>query len=503
MNTKRISDVIDKNDIVAWTEDVPIIISAGTGAGKSYFVKNTLYEVAKQQGEKILMLIHRRLCIDQFQMEIDNDGKSDIITLMTYQKVDKSIIKKEPIDLNKFHYIVCDEFHYFLSDSKFNNATDLSFNQILSCNSSIRIMMSATSDDITEYIDLYKHMEIKKYTVDRDWSFIESLTFFYNRKTLYKLADTVVENKDKAIFFIDSASEAYKLYEANKSNALFCCGKGDTHKKYVKKTKINNMLQSQKFKESMLITTSCLDAGVNIIDTKVKYIIADIRDIDSLIQCIGRKRQQGATDTIHLYVRAYNGQSLGGTEKQYKDKISMADYVKDYGGSAFTERYGRRQYFTGLIYDDIEIDDSGKSQIVKKVNEMQYRKIQLQLKEISEIKTYGKYSYCKLIASKFGRYDPVTQVENYDIYPEIDSKQYYLKTQINKIMYTPSDRKELIKKINVKSGKRQLKSQKALNASLEEEKLPFKIKTVDVTNPTDRKRYRHAWKVITWSWNSS
>lgn len=82
----RVSDLITVEDIQKWEPDVPVIIDAGTGVGKSYFIKNTLYDIAKEEGQKILFLIHRRKCVDQFIMEIEADGKDDVIDIVTYQK---------------------------------------------------------------------------------------------------------------------------------------------------------------------------------------------------------------------------------------------------------------------------------------------------------------------------------------------------------------------------------------------------------------------------------
>ena len=81
---QRITDVISKEDAESWTPGSNILISAPMGAGKSYFCKNTLYELAKEVGGKILMLIHRSNCVEQFKYEIEEDGKSDVIDVITY-----------------------------------------------------------------------------------------------------------------------------------------------------------------------------------------------------------------------------------------------------------------------------------------------------------------------------------------------------------------------------------------------------------------------------------
>ena len=91
---KRVSDIISVSDLESWTTDNIIIIKAGTGAGKSYFIKNILYAYARSQEKKILLLTHRSNCTDQFRMEIEAAKKSDVIEIMTYQKIEHDALNK-------------------------------------------------------------------------------------------------------------------------------------------------------------------------------------------------------------------------------------------------------------------------------------------------------------------------------------------------------------------------------------------------------------------------
>ena len=59
MVSKRVSELITMDVIRIWSPGDVITIKAGTGAGKSYFIKNILYAFAKKNHKKILMLIHR------------------------------------------------------------------------------------------------------------------------------------------------------------------------------------------------------------------------------------------------------------------------------------------------------------------------------------------------------------------------------------------------------------------------------------------------------------
>ncbi|MBU3161645.1 DEAD/DEAH box helicase family protein [Clostridium frigoris] len=63
---KRVSDLITTDVVRTWNKGDIITIRAGTGAGKSYFVKTILYAFAKKNHKRILFLIHRTNCVDQF-----------------------------------------------------------------------------------------------------------------------------------------------------------------------------------------------------------------------------------------------------------------------------------------------------------------------------------------------------------------------------------------------------------------------------------------------------
>ena len=56
MVKKRVSEIITTEEIKKWNKGDIITITAGTGAGKSYFIKNILYAFAKQENKKILFL---------------------------------------------------------------------------------------------------------------------------------------------------------------------------------------------------------------------------------------------------------------------------------------------------------------------------------------------------------------------------------------------------------------------------------------------------------------
>lgn len=470
---KRISELITVEEIRKWKTGNIISIMAGTGRGKSYWVKNILYAFAKQQNKRILYLIHRKNCIDQFKEEIKNDKKLDTISIMSYQKLETYWKYGKEFDFSSYQYIIVDEFHYFLSDSAYNKFTDISLNMILSQNNCVRIFMSATGNYMLRYINNYKHIQTKDYELPIEYNFIEDLTFFNKDETLEQFVEESISRKEKSIFFIQSAEKAYNLYKKYKKHCLFNCSKSNKHYKYVDKDKINNMLSMCKFEENILITTTVMDSGVNILDTEVKHIICDVKDVGVLIQCIGRKRQLNNKDKICLYIKTINNNKLGGMKSRLLDKIRKAKYFKENGLQEFIKKYPRESDESNIVYD-VQIGD--KDRCSKRINEMTYFKCNINMAIIDEMTSYGKYGYCKYLIDLFQyknkrgkrRYRLID--ENY----EIDLEEY-LDSIVGKKLFK-DDKNKLINIINLRDSRnRQQKSISLLNEYFEANNLPYII----------------------------
>ncbi|CAG7841158.1 hypothetical protein CLOHAE12215_02582 [Clostridium haemolyticum] len=491
MIKKRVSELITVQEIKKWAIGDVVTITAGTGAGKSYFIKNVLYAFAKANNKKILYLIHRDNCDNQFIKELERDHKTDIIKILTYQSLEYLYINhNKTFDFSMYEYVICDEYHYFLNDSTFNNTTDVSFNMIMNNTSSTKIFMSATSNKIKRYIKEYKNINTVDYELPISFDFIEDLNFYNSDKHLIKIIDNAIQNKEKVIVFLNNIESALNLYEIYRDHALFNCSK--SNKKYyrhVNSKKIDRMLENEKFDEDILITTSCFDAGVNIIDTYVKHIICDIKDVDCLIQCVGRKRIQNNNDKIHLYIKDINNNVLGQLKGNLNKKIEVAECLINYGVEALITRYGRKDYFN-IVYDDVELFNH-----TKKVNELMYFKCITDLQDIEYMLGMGKYGYRKFIANKL-------KINNYKtlVNEEIKTKdelENYLNSILGQVMLQVKDRKELIEKIDVRSNGKQLKKINNLNGALEERNIPYRIIEFATSKTINgkQKRYPNAWKV--------
>ena len=468
----RVSELITCDTIRQWSVNDTISITAGTGAGKSYWVKNILYLIAAEQKEKILFLIHRSNCINQFQNEILKDNKQDVIDIMSYQKLEAHYLKyNEHLDLREYKYIVCDEFHYFLSDATFNKSTDLSLNNILD-QKAIKVFMSATSGAIEGYLTRFKNIELVKYELPIKFDFINKLCFFNKDITNETIINYILnETNDKAIIFINSAEKAYRLFKKYEENAIFNCSQNNSkHYKYVDKDLIDDMLANEKFDKRILITTSCLDAGVNLIDDKLKYIVInDIFDIEVIKQMIGRKRLKNKDDYINLYIKSYNNNQLGGIKTKLTKRIERANYFKKYGSEKYIDKYFKDNDRDNIIYDT-----NTENGFKKVLNELMYYKLVCDIVNIAAIQMNksGKYLGFNIYVSNCLQYK-----DNY-IFIEEENTKMNLNEYLEMLIGEKLDKdkqKELIDMIDLKVNGRKQKSYNKLNEGLKMLKLPYII----------------------------
>lgn len=493
MNKKWVSEVVTIKEIESWKDNSIITISAGTGSGKSYFIKNILYAIAKRDNKRILMLIHRNNCVNQFQMEIERDSKTDVIDIKTYQSIE-SVRKRGGIyNLEQYDYIVCDEFHYFMSDASFNQFTDLSLDAILDNKNAIRIFTSATGSNMKHYLNDHKHKNLKtiNYSVKSDYKHVNKLQFFYKDETIEDYVKTAIDTKTKTMFFIQSASKAFALYDKYREHSMFNCGKSGKYYKHVDKQKVEDMLKNEKFDDLILFTTTVMDAGVNIVDNNLHHIVVDVKDTDTMIQCIGRKRLNGKDDHVNLYLKAVSNQQLGGIETHENNKMKTAEYFIVHGQRMLVKN-NYRVLHDKFVYE--ELTDTG---IELKLNKLMYFKSLTNILEIHRIKKYyGKHSYCRYLTEEVFRHNHFTVLE---ITKEVADMKDYLESMVGEVMLKPSDRAELIEMINVRDGRNNklLKSIETLNGAIKENGLDYTIEQFSISKMIEgkRKRYNFAWKI--------
>ena len=458
---QRVSDVITEEIVSTWEKGDVISISAGTGVGKSYFVKNVLYEYAKKRGEKILFLIHRTNCVTQFREEIKRDNKKDIIDIQTYQSIEAECRTGEPYNFRDYSYIVSDEFHYFIKDSSFNRFAEIGLEEILKQNDKIRIFMSATGGNMIAYFKNFRKIKVKEYEIKSNFDFINELYFYRKKSTLETIIQDCIDKQEKVIIFMQSTEEANELYKQYKNYAIFNCSTSNPkNKKYLKdidENKIKMMLKREKFEESLLITTTAMDAGVNILDSSVRNIICDLYNIDDIIQCIGRKRIVQDREKIDVYIKEQSMAELKKPLQKYKKINKKVEILLRFGIECYIQEYPRDIEVSGVFYDDIEED--GK--LVKKVNHLVWGNSVLRE---GEYENYLNFGYKGCVAESLERpkleIEPYFQFVDYEEVIQRNSITPYLEKVANKRLYK-EEQANLIEVLN-KNG---LKKKNISNAS--------------------------------------
>lgn len=470
----NVSEMITAQEINKWNNGDIITIKAGTGKGKSHFIKNSLYQHAKKDNKKILMLIHRRNCVDQFQNEIIADGKTDVVDIETYQYIDTKNRDKGrfDFDFSPYSYIIADEWHYFFNDSKFNSFTDISFNAILNQTDTIRIFMSATGDYMQRYINKHKGLATINYEIPIDFNFIERLEFFYKNETLEAYIEEAIKLNKKAIFFVYSAKQAYELHKKFKDHTLFNCSKSNDggYYQFVDEGKINAMLINERFEELILITTTTFEAGVNLKMDDLKHIVVcNVHDIGTVIQCIGRKRLK-PDEKIILHIKALSNQQLGGMETDARNEAEKANFFRENGATEYNDKYYRKRDESNIVYKESIGSDS---EVELKLNEMMFFKIITEIQEIEAMKEFkNKNNYCEYMKHLFSMNDDNCRI--LDEVEKINSLESYLDGVVGKRL-NKEDQKELIEKIDLRVDGKQQKSYKKLNGGLEMIKVDYVI----------------------------
>lgn len=330
--------------------------------------------------------------------------------------------------------------------------------------------MSATGDNMKKYLNKYKDVETIDYDIPLDFSFIKKIEFYRNRDTLFDYLNQAIENKKKAIFFINDTALAFSLHNRYKDDTLFNCSKSNKYYSFVDEDKINKMLRNERFEETVLITTTVFEAGVNIHDDELGIILCDnIRDTDTIIQCIGRKRLK-EDEQITLILKAFSNQSLGGEESKITRKIEEANLFRELGATAYTDKFYRmdNKNASGIIYNE----SIGSDSVVElRLNELMFFKLVTQLQELVTMKEYNsRDNYCEYMKDTFG----VKEAIVYEDCTTKETLESYLESLTGKKLYK-EEQNELINKIDLRVDGKQQRSFKKLNGALEMIKLNYVI----------------------------
>lgn len=483
MTKQYISDIITKEEISKWKLGEKYLIRSGTGSGKSYWVKNVLYDYCMERNRKILFLSNRTILKNQNEEDLGNK-KLEIIKTANYQYIESKIISgRKDLDyfFDPFKVIVFDEAHYFHVDSAFNRQTDVILNYLSNPpENKIIIVITATPQILLRYYDFKKE---NIYNLKTNYDYIEKLSFY----TKERVPEMVVQNlpdNEKAIYFGD-ASQAWQL-KNNFEDAIFICAKGNRlyREKEMKKS-VAEIVEKSYFSEKLLCTTKVLDNGVNIIDSQLKTIIIDTLEPLTFIQELGRKRIINSNDKINLYVRNQHNGIVNFNYMKIRDQLnSLADF-ENMTPDEFIKKYRKRVY-ADVIDNDFEVN------IAKKQN-------LFFLFDIYEKMKSEEDGYKKFICSILGKdYEQIKSISEDDILEKVNISSI-LESLVGEKLY--SEEQEKFKKsffnfiFSPKKTNYRSRAIRSINAILEEDRLPFQIISRRDAVGNKRKK-RTYWMVI-------
>lgn len=300
MTKDYVIDII-KDKYKEWSIGDNIIINFQTGSRKTTFILRIFAQYLSQINDNaILYLVPRTELKEHIIKEIKKCFVTNV-TVMTYQDLENKIFNEDK-EINGYRYIVCDECHYFIADS-WNRKTEVSWQYILG-HDSLKIWMSGTGFRVFQILkNLYNRKELHgnlyEYEGCYDYQYIENI-YFFNSKNKFEYIKSVINNVpigEKAVYFCSIIKDGNKIFKSIKNKDVFFLTSTEKKSNYNKEAKIQN----NKFDADILIATSVIDTGISLEDEQITNIITDIYNVETLVQCIGRKRiNKGEKIVLHI-----------------------------------------------------------------------------------------------------------------------------------------------------------------------------------------------------------
>lgn len=233
---------VEIQDFKDWKAGV-YLIEAGCGMGKNYFVFNTLFPYAQQNGKRMLVFSNRVALREQQQAQTQEKD----IKLITYQSLEhdeylgtmqdtKDKVRGLMQQVGEYDYIILDEAHYLYQDAPFNKNTETIIELIEKYRSSkIIVLLSATPDLLKKYLRIDK-----PYFFKADYSYIKEVQYYTKRDTLDEIISKIPED-EKIVMFADSKD---RLKELHSEYLVTGCSSPSTSNSNVESSVSSEVIQS-------------------------------------------------------------------------------------------------------------------------------------------------------------------------------------------------------------------------------------------------------------------
>lgn len=406
LNLKWVADSIG-NDFIKWRKGDTVLISAQTGTGKTWFIKNVLLDFMESY-EKLLFVCNRTNLKRQIKNDLldkfDYDAPDDIdvldkittidgrITIASYHAIHNEIIEEMYGDgscnFDHYDYVVFDECHFLYADGAFNNKIRLAYERIVNkqYDNPIKIFISATIHEISPHIKMAVDLEneishafgnkgakIHEYNTGIDYSYIKPKYF----KRIDNIINLIKNDKsnEKWMIFISDLNVGYKILEELGEDNCSLIKSG------TKSDELDSIINTSKFNKKVLVCTKALDNGININDPLLKNMVIMAWDQISFIQMLGRKRINiENADQVNLFIQTRYKKAFKSKLQGYNDKMSDVN-LREQNPTLFYKKYDNDlkdfSERNDIFYRDgetgeIEINPIGKKRLIKDIEFAEY-----------------------------------------------------------------------------------------------------------------------------------
>ncbi len=346
-----VGDLLTDEKIRMVSSESPAMIISQTGTGKSTLVLDKILGLVKEEGKRLLILASRTALASQYKREIAKKEMPELLEELTplgikrkkdfgfveiwsYQYAYYQLIGKE-CNFSEYGAVIFDECHFFVQDAAFDRFThetltlalrrlhhcrrfyltatpDMVADKIMEAEWKSRGMMCRLPSNYFEGVTVYPHFYI--YEFRPDYNFI-SPAFFKEEK---EIVDLIKRSQEKFLVCVDSKEKGEKMQQdlgeedAEYINAELKNGE--------KSEIVEGIISDEKFKKRVLIVTSFLDVGVNLLDEELHNVVIFSTSKTHFLQSIGRKRRRDS-ERINLYIKIPTLKSLKKMRTTIMEKI--------------------------------------------------------------------------------------------------------------------------------------------------------------------------------------
>ncbi len=316
------------------TSETPILIQAGTGAGKTTAVLESVIPFALERGLTVWFVSSRAAISTQFRHKLltklgvrtirarftpdDLRIYEDIgpVRVITFHRL-WNLINSAPEEVRSVGILVFDEVHALALDSTFVPFTGLLTEAIPKVfHNALRIYLSATPEPILPALSRAEgHQPITIYKWSTDYQ--QFLLYFWNK--LRDLADhfNKLPENERALIFVQSITEGRALQKMLETSSYLVTA--ETKEK--EPARWAELLETGHLDCQVLLATAALDAGVSLLDPTLKHVACCGIDPAAVIQQAGRKRLR-AGEKASLYLFNPSRKQLGHLFQKDKEAIS-------------------------------------------------------------------------------------------------------------------------------------------------------------------------------------